>query len=540
MKIQGHNLLSVTPVQPQHEGHKAGDPRDGGFARLLSEQQSSSKVLERQSIPKLPEQQSSPRPPERQPSPKAHDAAHPPQAAHAPAPESAPAPAPHQERKASDRPREARPGDDQNATVQDPADADVDGAATTASTATAKPRGQARAQGANSCARHPATDATRAAQSGQAEQRVDSGAEVLAQPGAANEAQGQTTDTMLAQWLATLPPPAAPLPEASPTGTIDPQAAAAAGGVALGAELPPAAPELSAPGLSTLDAAPGRSSKAAAAGAGSAVGREAGAQACTAASTATDVGTGTTRLPLEPGVSASLAQRSAVGTGAAGAAAVAAEADDIGTYDTSAAQLAAQSTVQALARDAALLAGGAAEYRPQGVDGITAAAGMPLAPFTPGTHAAREVTAATPVVLSTPVASPDFQQALAVQVSVLARDGVQHAELHLHPADMGPVSVRIALEGTLARVEFGADLAATRQAIETGLPELASALRDAGLTLSGGGVSEHSRGRDRGHAGHAERHDPHDSSRQRTHDMNEPVGRVIRRTVTAGGVDLYA
>ena len=144
------------------------------------------------------------------------------------------------------------------------------------------------------------------------------------------------------------------------------------------------------------------------------------------------------------------------------------------------------------------------------------------------------------MVLSTPVASPDFQQALAVQVSVLARDGVQHAELHLHPADMGPVSVRIALEGTLARVEFGADMAATRQAIETGLPELASALRDAGLTLSGGGVSEHSRGRGRGHADHAERHDPHDSARQRTHDMNEPVGRVIRRTVTAGGVDLYA
>lgn len=528
MKIQGHNLLSVTPVQPQHEGHKSGDPRDGGFARLLSEQQSS---------PKLPERQPSPKPPERQSSPNAHDAAPPQHAAHAPAP------APHQERKASDRPREARPGDDQNAAVQDPADADtdvdVDGAATAASTATAKARGQARAQGANSCARHPATDATRAAQSGQAE-RADSGAEVLAQAGAANEAQSQTTDTMLAQWLATLPPPAAPLPEARPTGTIDPQAAAAAGGVALGAELPPAAPELSAPGLSTSDAAPSRSSKGAATGAGSALGPEAGAQACTAASTATDLGAGTTGLPVEPGVSASLAQRSAVGTGAAGAGAVAAEADDIGTYDTSAAQLAAQSTAQALARDTALLAGRAAEYRPQGVDGITAAAGMPLAPFTPGTHAARDVTAATPVVLSTPVASPDFQQALAVQVSVLARDGVQHAELHLHPADMGPVSVRIALDGTLARVEFGADLAATRQAIETGLPELASALRDAGLTLSGGGVSEHSRGRGRGHADHAERHDAHDSSRHRTHEMNEPVGGVIRRTVTAGGVDLYA
>src|SRR6185436_20526917 len=80
----------------------------------------------------------------------------------------------------------------------------------------------------------------------------------------------------------------------------------------------------------------------------------------------------------------------------------------------------------------------------------------------------------------------------------LAGNGVQRAELHLNPAEMGPVSVQIVVDGAHARVDFGADLAASRQAIENGLPELASALRDAGLTLTGGGVSQHARGQSQG------------------------------------------
>ena len=95
---------------------------------------------------------------------------------------------------------------------------------------------------------------------------------------------------------------------------------------------------------------------------------------------------------------------------------------------------------------------------------------------------------------TTPLTAPEVRPGrFAVQVSVLAKDGVQRAELHLNPAEMGPVSVQIVMDGTQARIDFGADSAATRQAIEAGLPELASALRDAGFTLAGGGVSQHSR-----------------------------------------------
>jgi hypothetical protein len=120
------------------------------------------------------------------------------------------------------------------------------------------------------------------------------------------------------------------------------------------------------------------------------------------------------------------------------------------------------------------------------------------AAFTPAAAIA-PIAAPVDVRFATPVGAPDFAQALGTQVSVLAGNGVQRAELHLNPAEMGPVSVQIVIDGGQARVDFGADLAATRHAIENGLPELASALRDAGLTLTGGGVSQHARGRgDRG------------------------------------------
>ena len=92
--------------------------------------------------------------------------------------------------------------------------------------------------------------------------------------------------------------------------------------------------------------------------------------------------------------------------------------------------------------------------------------------------------------VATPVNSPDFSQALATQLTTLARDGVHEAELQLNPADMGPIAVQIVIDGAQAQIDFTASHAGTRQALETSLPALAAALNGAGLTLSGGGVFE--------------------------------------------------
>lgn len=160
----------------------------------------------------------------------------------------------------------------------------------------------------------------------------------------------------------------------------------------------------------------------------------------------------------------------------------------------------------------------------------------------------------TVVTLATPVDSPDFSQALGLQMSLLAKDGVQSAELHLNPAEMGPVSVQITMDGSQAHVSFGADLAATRHAIEAGLPELASALRDAGFTLAGGGVSQHAgqnwqggqggqggpAGQNTGQPGHDSRGANGRSGAAASNNALGAVGAAARRIVTRGGLDLYA
>jgi len=174
----------------------------------------------------------------------------------------------------------------------------------------------------------------------------------------------------------------------------------------------------------------------------------------------------------------------------------------------------------------------------RGFDALTASLGVGAA--SRGADPAAATTSAPATALATPIDSPDFASALGVRVSVLVQDGVQQAELHLNPAETGPVSIHISLDGTAARVDFGADLAATRAAIERGLPELASALRDAGVTLTGGGVSQHA-------GGHASGDDDARRSTARLdgggHPAATPIAaesRRVMRTVAAGGVDLYA
>jgi flagellar hook-length control protein FliK len=98
--------------------------------------------------------------------------------------------------------------------------------------------------------------------------------------------------------------------------------------------------------------------------------------------------------------------------------------------------------------------------------------------------------------LPTPVNSPEFPQALAERVGMWVKgageDGTLSAELHLNPAEMGPISVKISLDGQSAQVDFAAANLETRRAIEASLPMLSASLDDAGLKLGGSGVSDQS------------------------------------------------
>ncbi|MCW5666097.1 MAG: flagellar hook-length control protein FliK [Piscinibacter sp.] len=170
---------------------------------------------------------------------------------------------------------------------------------------------------------------------------------------------------------------------------------------------------------------------------------------------------------------------------------------------------------------------------------LPAALNVGAPPPVSATSALTAPAAAAPVDVALPLGPADagFGEAVATQVSLLARDGVQQAELHLNPAETGPVSVQIVLEGTQARIDFGADALPTRQAIEGSLPELAAALREEGLTLSGGGVSEHARGRHEPPAEPGAGGTPRRGAAPA--DATAPV-RSVQIARAGGGLDLYA
>lgn len=142
--------------------------------------------------------------------------------------------------------------------------------------------------------------------------------------------------------------------------------------------------------------------------------------------------------------------------------------------------------------------------------------------------------------LSAALGSPEFAPALGVQMSILAKEGVQEARLHLNPADMGPIAVQIAVDGQHARVHFQADLAATRDALQASLPDLASAMREAGLMLAGGDVSGGG-----GRSGSRSAADGGPAAAQGGEGSKEPTQTISaaarHRVVRAQGVvDLYA
>ena len=159
--------------------------------------------------------------------------------------------------------------------------------------------------------------------------------------------------------------------------------------------------------------------------------------------------------------------------------------------------LAANQGAEAASESAALVAvieqrlAPQAEARPADASTLVALLGSGAAVAAPSTGSS----AAHPAEarLGTPPGQAGFAEQLGAQLSTFVREGVQHARLQLHPLELGPVTVQIQLDGGSAHMSFAAEHAQTRLALEQALPTLAGSLREAGLTLSGGGVFEQPR-----------------------------------------------
>ena len=70
------------------------------------------------------------------------------------------------------------------------------------------------------------------------------------------------------------------------------------------------------------------------------------------------------------------------------------------------------------------------------------------------------------------------------------KGGVQHAEVQLSPQDLGPIRVRIEMQGDQTRVHMSADVQSTRDALQQAMPQLHEQLGQVGISVTGGGVSD--------------------------------------------------
>lgn len=87
------------------------------------------------------------------------------------------------------------------------------------------------------------------------------------------------------------------------------------------------------------------------------------------------------------------------------------------------------------------------------------------------------------VNVDAPVGSRDFTEQTAQQVTWLARNGVEQAEIRIKPAELGPIAVRIEMNQNEAVISFAVTQPETRAAVQDALHKLTEMLAENGIAL---------------------------------------------------------
>jgi flagellar hook-length control protein FliK len=145
------------------------------------------------------------------------------------------------------------------------------------------------------------------------------------------------------------------------------------------------------------------------------------------------------------------------------------------------------------------------------------------------------------LTVSQPVASKGWGEAVADRVTWVTQARQPSAEIQLNPPNLGPVEVRVSMNGDQATVSFFSAHAPVREALQSAMPRLTEAFAASGLSLGDVHVGADSRsGQDQGR---------HQQGRHtaRGNDDDSAIGRVAapaaRWTSSVGGlraVDLFA
>ncbi len=140
------------------------------------------------------------------------------------------------------------------------------------------------------------------------------------------------------------------------------------------------------------------------------------------------------------------------------------------------------------------------------------------------------------------VGTQAWQQAINQHVSVFLRDGINQAELHLHPAELGALKINLSMENDVARLHFASAHHEVRAIIESSLSNLRTSLADAGIQLGQSSVGPETFS---GFAGQQDQASSggqsgaQDGSSTQTNGDDAEIPRE-RTTARIGGVDTFA
>ncbi|AHF73058.1 flagellar hook-length control protein FliK [Candidatus Sodalis pierantonius str. SOPE] len=98
--------------------------------------------------------------------------------------------------------------------------------------------------------------------------------------------------------------------------------------------------------------------------------------------------------------------------------------------------------------------------------------------------------------LRQPLGSPAWQQQLGEHITLFNRNGIFHAQLHLHPQELGAVKVNLRLNKEQLQVHFASDNQQVRAVLETAMTQLRTSLTENGIALGDTSVGTDESGHD--------------------------------------------
>ena len=127
----------------------------------------------------------------------------------------------------------------------------------------------------------------------------------------------------------------------------------------------------------------------------------------------------------------------------------------------------------------------------------TSSSATPTATLAPvmSSHVTAQPAAATvptAPVISQPLGTHEWQQAISQHVTLFTKQGQQSAELRLHPEDLGQVQISLKLDDNQAQLQMISGHSHVRAALEAALPMLRTQLAENGIQLSQSSISSES------------------------------------------------